>query len=140
MRRLVVAAVAVLIVGAGPFGWWWHQNRAFVGTTVPATVTWNCWNHISWTDPGTGNQWLLEDGQSQTAILAPDPSIPSATGTVSFDTTDRATFTSATGAIVTLKRANPNEWWSGGCVVPAIRRPMPPPLVWTLSHDDFRER
>ena len=133
VRRLVVVTVAVLIVGAGLVGyrWWWHKNEAFVGTTVAADLELSCGYTDFWIDPDTGNRWEVEEADnSRVSVLAvmdasANPSTGHIPGTVHFNNTERATFTSDGATTATLDRTDPKPNRFTTCTS-AISRPARP--------------
>lgn len=81
------------------------------GTSRDVTLTWECWDHVGWDQPGSRWTWLAVGPVSSRLPTSSHPShfrygFPSevARGRMQFDSDDLATFTSDSGAGVTMIR------------------------------------
>ena len=135
--RIRIAAIAVLVVVViGAIGAWrWRADRAYIGTETAAELTWGmCTNGIGWEDPATGVGWwggneivTTGDYESEPRQFVLGAATPTegrpmsyvtrhSTGTVRFDSYDRATFTSRTGGTLELARTSDGQSYEAHCV------------------------
>lgn len=128
VRQLAaLGLLLVLLGGLAVYGWQWHADRSYVGSSQRVELRWDCGNGIFWTDAGTGIKWWAGHDPVMTGAIetaprdAPDRTDPismkHAAGTVHFDTRETATFTSDAGGTMPLTRQEPGKFYTMDCTL-----------------------
>jgi hypothetical protein len=147
-----VAAVVVLVAVCAIVALRWRADRAYVGTSTEAQVSWgDCLNGVLWQDPSNGASWwaghdlaVTGDYESEPVRVRmahyDDPAAPptryvmhSSVGTIHFDAYDRATFTSRVGGTMLLTRPLPGASFTADCVAGGgngAHQPPPKSMPW----------
>jgi hypothetical protein len=120
LNRVLGAVVLVgILVAAGIGGWRWHQDRSYIGTSRAVTIEWRCLDHLDWRDEERDATWTggTQGVRPITVERGSFPPVQMATGTIRFDTYDRATFTSDLGGSTELHRVPPGAFRTLACVL-----------------------
>jgi hypothetical protein len=95
------------------------------GQTRVVTLTWQCWDHIQWKQPGTSWTWVGAAGDSPPAKLATselatgDTREPTeqARGRMHFDSNTEATFTSEAEGTLRFQRHGSPYFTEADCAI-----------------------
>jgi hypothetical protein len=126
VRRAVMTVLLVVVLGGlAAYGWAWHEDRSYVGSSQPATLTWTCYNAIFWSDPHTGIMWWAGDSPAASGTIETSNDgqassvmrVKHAAGVVRFDSRETATFTNDRGATMPLTRQEPDTFYTMECAL-----------------------
>ena len=122
--EVVALVLALFLIGAAAWNHW--SGPGYVGTTRRVTLHWTCQNAIFWSEKDQDFQWWASGTRKsqgrittgESTLKDPDSGEPQpreASGSLHFDTRDRATFRSDAGGTMPMEREKKDTFHTMAC-------------------------